>query len=356
MQGEEPLKSLFEEFKIRNTVIKNRICVPPMVCYNYSDDSGKVAEKNVIHYGHIANGGFGFVVIEATAISKDGRLAFDQLGLWEDEQIEGHSKIVEKLHEQDIPVVVQIHHAGVMGCEEKLVSSSDYTLGEKFARELTIDEIKVIENKFVDTAVRAEKAGYDGVELHGAHSYLLTQFLSSRVNKRTDEYGQDKTLIVKNITKKIRENTSENFIVGIRMGAFEPTLDDGIEHAKVFEEIGLDFLNISYGVRFDMDDFAPNGYEFSHAVYGAGEIRKYVSVPVFAANEITNKKQAENILSQTDADMVCIGRGVLVNYNWANDAKNDKDVGKCLYCKNCYWRTPMADCAGRMIYHKNKTK
>ncbi|WP_409970071.1 NADH:flavin oxidoreductase [Bengtsoniella intestinalis] len=333
----------------------NRICVPPMVCYHFTDDSGYVVEKNINHYGSIAKGGFGLVIVEATAIDKSGRLSHDQLGLWEDGQIQGHSQIAACVHQENVPVVVQIHHAGVMGCAEEVVSSSVCTVNNKTARALTLEEIETIESQFVAAAKRAEQAGYDGVEIHGAHNYLLTQFLNSRVNQRTDAYGEDKLLIVKNVIQKIRACTKDDFIVGIRMGAYEPTIDQGIAHAKVFESLGFDYLNVSFGFSFQMDDPTPADYEFSPHVYGASQIAPHVNIPVFGVNQITNPAQAQAILTQGDLDMVCIGRGVLVNYNWANDAKANQDVGKCLYCPKCYWRIPMADCAGRRLYHKNKS-
>ncbi len=347
------MKKLFEELKIRNTVIRNRLCVPPMVYFNLSDSTGKATEKNAEHYKSLAEGGFGLIIVEANAVEKEGRLSFDQLGLWNDDQIEGHKKIVEQIKKENVAVVVQIHHAGVMGVCKNIVSSSEYTVRERTARALTTDEVKYIENSFVNAAIRAEKAGYDGVELHGAHSYLLTQFLNSRVNKREDEYGEDRTLIVKNMLKKIRENTNDDFIVGIRMGAFEPTIDDGINHAKTFEQIGLDFLNVSYGFSLEADDPTPSDFPFSGAVYGAGEVKKHVNIPVFAVNGITTAKQAKDALEATDVDMICIGKGALVNPNWANDAKNEKEVGKCLNCPNCFFRTGDKDCAGRVLLLKS---
>ncbi len=346
------MKKLFEEFKIRNTTIKNRVCVPPAVCFGFSDDTGYVTQKNINHYNEYAKGGFGLVIIEATAIDKNGRLSFDQLGIFEDGQIEGHKKIAELF--KDSTVVLQIHHAGVMSPCEDLVSSYEYTLKDKAARKLSLKEVKEMEEKYILAAIRAYKAGYNGVELHGAHNYLLTQFLNERVNKRDDEYGKDKTLIVKNILKEIRKNTSKDFIVGIRMGVFEPTIDHGIKHAKIFEEIGIDFLNVSSGFSFEADAIKPENFEFKDVIYGAGEIKKNVSIPVFAVNGINSKQDAQKVLEITDVDMVCLCRATLVNQNWANDAKEDKYTGKCLYCPKCYWRNQIKVCPGKVLYQKNK--
>ncbi len=348
------MKQLFESFKIKGLEIKNRVCVPPMVCFNFSDGKGNVTDKNVEHYKSVAKGGFGLVIVEATVVSEQGMLHSSQLGLWNDSQIDGHKRIVEAVHSENTPVVLQVHHAGVMSPREDRVSSFEYNLNGNQARALTFEEIVEIENHFADTALRAQKAGYDGVELHGAHNYLITQFMNSRVNKRTDAYGEDRALFVKNIVKKIRAKVGEDFVVGIRMGVFEPTLQDGVNHAKIFESIGIDFLNVSGGFRFEADPEKPDDFPLDHLIYGAGEVKKAVNIPVFAVYEINSKQKAEQTLELTNVDMVCIGRGVLVNYNWANDAKENKDVGKCLYCPNCFWRSNHEKCPGRILYNRNK--
>lgn len=338
--------------------IKNRICVPPMVCFGWSDDSGMVTEKNVNHYRAIARGGAGLVIQEATCISKEGRLSLDQLGIWEDEQIPGLKKIVDAVHEEGVPIFVQIHHAGVIAAPESRVCPSEYTCVhkgiEKHGRELTVSEIHEIEEEFIQAARRAFEAGYDGVELHGCHSYLLSQFMNRRVNQRTDEYGQDPMRIVERILEGIRRITPETFLVGIRLGAFEPELSDGIAHAKWLEEHGIDFIDVSYGFEFEDHREKPEGYPFAEAIYGAKKIKEAVSVPVFAVYGIQNGEQAEAVLEDTGVDMVDIGRGVLVNYGWANDVKDGRDPGRCLYCPTCMWRVDPARCAGRLLHERRK--
>ena len=349
---------LFTSWKMGTLEVKNRICVPPMVCFGWSDDSGMVTEKNVNHYRAIARGGAGLVIQEATCISKEGRLSLDQLGIWEDGQIPGLKKIAEAVHEEGVPIIVQIHHAGVIAAPESRVCPSEYTCVhkgiEKHGRELTVSEIHEIEEEFIQAARRAFEAGYDGVELHGCHSYLLSQFMNRRVNQRTDEYGQDPMRIVERILEGIRRITPETFLVGIRLGAFEPELSDGIAHAKWLEEHGIDFIDVSYGFEFEDHREKPEGYPFAEAVYGAKKIKEAVSGPVFAVYGIQNGEQAEAALEDTGVDMVDIGRGVLVNYSWANDVKDGRDPGRCLYCPTCMWRVDPAKCAGRLLHERRK--
>lgn len=351
------MTNLFTTWELKGIEIKNRICVPPMVCFGWSDDSGYVTEKNVAHYRAIAEGGAGLIIQEATCVNRQGRLSPDQLGIWEDGQIPGLKKITDAVHEAGVPIFLQIHHAGVIASGEDRVCPSSYTCVhkgiEKHGRELTVEEIHEIERAFIDAGRRAYEAGYDGVELHGCHNYLLCQFMNERVNRRTDEYNAKDMLIVKNIMEGIRAVTSEKFVVGIRLGAFEPEISDGIAHAKWLEDHGIDFIDVSYGFDFEAKREKPEGYPFAEAVYGAKRIKEAVSVPVFAVYGIQNGEQAEAALLDTKADMIDIGRGILVNYNWANDVKEGRDPGRCLYCKTCMWRVDSEKCAGRLLYKKN---
>ena len=349
---------LFESWNLKGLEIKNRICVPPMVCFGWNGDDGMVTEKSVNHYRAIAKGGYGLVIQEATCINRQGRLSGDQLGIWDDAHIPGLKQIVDAVHAEGTPIFVQIHHAGVISSEEDRVCPSDYTVAHKeiakHGRELTVEEIKVLEDEYIQAVRRAYEAGYDGVELHGCHSYLLSQFMNRRVNKRTDEYNADDMLILKNILEGIRKVVPEEFVVGIRLGAFEPTIEDGIAHAKWLEANGIDFINVSYGFSQDADQIKPEDYPFAAAVYGGKRIKEAVSVPVFAVYGIQNGEMAEAALEDTKADMINIGRGVLVNYDWANDVKEGKNPGKCLYCAKCLWRAQVETCAGKVLLERSR--
>ena len=253
MKGNDNMsKRLNDKFYIRNTEIGNRICIPPMVIFGYSDETGIVTEKNIEHYRALAKGGAGLIIKEATCVTRDGRLSNNQLGIWSDEHIEGHRKIAEAVHAEGKRIVMQIHHSGVNGISDNPMCPSDYTKeygdgrGTKHAHEMTLDEINEIINAFIDGARRASLAGYDGVELHGCHSYLISQFFNSRVNKREDEY-KDPMKFVSKIIEGIRSVTPDDFIVGIRLGCFEPVLVDGIRNARLVEKAGFDFIDVSYG-------------------------------------------------------------------------------------------------------------
>lgn len=345
-------KRLEDEFYIRNTKIRNRICVPPMVCFNWSDDSGYVTDKNVEHYRGIARGGAGFIIQEATCITKEGRLHNTQLGIWEDDHIEGLKRITEAVHKEGCPIVVQIHHAGIVGINPEALCPDSYTLRrgekEKAGRKMTLEDIKEIQNAFIDAGRRAYEAGYDGVELHGCHSYLISQFFNFRINKRDDIYGREPERFTLEIMDGIRKLVPEEFIIGIRLGAFEPTLEDGLKHARALESAGIDFLDISYGFSGEDEPFKPETFPLKDIIFAAGEFKKLCNVPVFAVNGLRVPEDAIDALELTDVDMVDIGRSILVDYEWSRKALEGKETGRCLDCKVCQWRIDPKRCAGRL--------
>lgn len=350
------MQRLFSSYKIKNLELKNRICVPPMVVGLTED--GYVTQENIERYKALANGGPGLIIQEATCINIDGRLSPKQLGIWADDQIEGLKNIVDAVHSEGSKIFIQIHHAGVTGISENPLCPSAYEYNNYgrtvVGREMTLEAIKSTQRDFIEAARRAYEAGYDGVELHGCHGYLISQFLNKKVNKRTDEYGANPEKFVTEILEGIRKVTPEEFIVGIRLGGFEPNLEAGLHYARVFEESGIDFLDVSYGFFSEMEVQVTEGYAYSNAVYAAEKIKEAVSVPVFAVNGIYSAQTAENVLKDTKVDLVDIGKGFLINPNWANDAKEGNDTGKCLGCTKCMWFGMSKACPGKVIFEKSK--
>ena len=351
------MDKLFEPFHIRGVEIKNRICMPPCVRYNLCGEDGCVSDENVEHYRALAKGGAGLIIQEATCVDPRGKLAHRQLGVWSDEQIPGLKRIADAIHQEGTPVFMQIHHAGVVGIEEAaMLCPSDFELVHrgmlKRGREMTTDEIREAQRAFVSAALRAAKAGYDGVELHGCHQYLVCQFYNNRVNRRTDAYGSNPSLFALETLEMVRQEVPKSFVVGIRLGAFEPTLADGISHAKELAAHGIDFINVSYGFYGEDEPSRPEAFPHKDVVFAAGEIKKDVDCAVFAVNGIKSADDARDILSRTGVDMACIGRGMLINPGWANDAGAGRDTGRCLDCAGCFWRSDSSACPGRELYRK----
>ncbi len=347
------MSKMFESLTIGRRTIENRVVVPAMVCGGYSEAGGFATDKNTEHYRALAAGGAGLIIQEATSVSNYGLVQADQLGVWSDAHIDGLKRIAEAVHDEGGSIVVQLCHGGVVSIEETTYCPSDYHCvkggKEKNGVALTMDRLKAIQEDFIQGAIRVKEAGYDGIELHGCHRYLISQFYNIRVNRREDAYGMDPGLFAREIIQGIRRRVGGDFIIGMRLGGFEPTLEDSIAYAKDLEIQGIDFLDISYGCSGEFDAFVPEGYAFKDIIYAADQISKHVSVPVFAVNGIETPELAEDILTNTSIACVDIGRGFLVNPNWVKDAKAGIDVGRCVHCKGCFWHTEPGRCPGRKL-------
>lgn len=354
ISGVIDMKTLFSPLQLGALNLKNRICIPPMVLYGHAQEDGQVTEYHVEQYRAYARGGAGLIIQEATCVSPEGRLSMDQLGIWSDQQIPGLKRITEAVHGEGCPIVVQLHHGGIMSCREPRLCPSGYVfrkensagMEEIRGTELTLVEIDRLRCAFIDAARRAKEAGYDGVELHGCHSYLLSQFLSRNVNTRTDDYGDGMKLVLE-ILEGIRAANGPDFLVGIRLGGFEPDLQAGIDHGVALAAHGIDFIDVSYGFAGEMNTAAPGDESLRPIIRAAAAIGAQVDVPVFAVDGITTPELAEKILTETPVDMVDIGRSVLVDPQWANHARQGKQPGACLRCKVCQWRIEPSRCPGR---------
>jgi NADPH2 dehydrogenase len=345
------MSNLYSEIVVRNTKFKNRIVMPPMVCSGFTGEDGLITIKNVERYRDRARGGVGLIIIEATCINQTGRLSPIQLGLWSDDQIEGFSRIAKYCHEYDAKALVQIHHAGLAvapGVTEDSVAPSDFQGLSRpnqviRARALTLAEIGLLQDEYVAAAVRAKKAGLDGVELHGAHGYLISQFFSPLMNKRVDDYGGSlvkRTRFAAEIIAKIRQAVGPDFIISCRMGCDEPDIESSIQIAQELEKAGIDMLHISTGMTNFIESKTvelpvPKYFHYNWIVYGGTLIKEKLKVPVIVANGIRTPVEATYLVEQNLADFVAIGRGLLVDPDWANKGQQYAHVTACIRCKAC---------------------
>jgi 2,4-dienoyl-CoA reductase-like NADH-dependent reductase (Old Yellow Enzyme family) len=213
--------------QIGKHTVKNRIVLPPLVICGLHRD-GHVGDAVVEHYRSFAEGGAGIVIQEATCVSADGRLAGPQLGLWNDGYIDEMRPIVEAVKPSGALLLVQIHYASKQGEPDHVVQvgPSEYDNDDGFHRALSTDEVRRIRDDFIAAARRAERAGYDGVELHGAHGYLLCAFMNSLLNRRDDAYGE-LGLLNREIIQGIRAVTASDFLVTMRVGVDNPDMATG---------------------------------------------------------------------------------------------------------------------------------
>ncbi len=346
----KPLNSspLFTPISIGNIKLKNRFAVSPMVTV-YCDEDGMATERFIAYHEAKAKGGWGMIIVEDYAVDPAGR-GFWTPGLWKDEQIESHTKLTERVHKAGAKIIAQIYHCGrqttsaVIG--QQPVSASPLpcpVLGET-PRELTIPEIEKIISQFGDTALRAKKAGFDGVEIHGAHGYLIAQFMSSYSNKRTDKYGgslENRFRFAAEIVKDVREKCGPDFVVGFRISADEKvpggrTIEETKAIAIKLEQLGVDYLHVSAGTYESSWAIIPP----MHVTPGwivdyAEEVKKVVNIPVLTVGRINDPVVAESILLSGKADVIAMGRASLADPELPNKFANGQyeDIRPCIACQ-----------------------
>lgn len=307
------MKNILTPLKIKNIEVKNRIILPPLVRFSMIGTDGKVTEKLLNWYEDIARDKVGMIIVEATCVAEDGKLRDNQLGIWNDSFIEGLKKVSAIGKKYKVPMLIQIHHAGF---------KKDFSL----VPEIILDEIL---EKFIVAFRRAKEAGFDGIEIHGAHTYLLSQLNSRIYNTRIDKYGgsfEKRMYFNKNLIERTRELFDEDFILGYRMGGNEPSLEDGIQIAKYLENLGIDLIHVSTGIpeeRFrqkaKIDNF-PEEFPLDWVIYMGVQIRKNINIPVIGVRNIKKEEQVSYLIENDLLDLVAVGRAMIFTKRWMHKA------------------------------------
>lgn len=332
-----------DELRIGKRVAKNRITMAPTVKF-FAGEDGIVKDEFVAHYEERARHGCGFIVVEATCIDKAGRLAPSQLGLWCDEQIEGHSKIAEACHKYGALVVPQIHHGGLgthpacgpyTGPSATLWGWGDHRAE---AVELSGEDIRQLIREYVESAVRAQKAGYDGVQLHACHGYLINNF-TGFVNKRTDEYGGSLENMARfgcEIIEGIRRACGENFIISARVSGCDPSYEEALEIAEYYVRSGCDFLQTSCGMK-DLEDME-HDESLPYGVVAALGVKMHERfrgrVPVSLVCGIRTPEQVKYLMDNELVDAVDLACGLLADPAFTEAILQGAPYRKCFSCKN----------------------
>lgn len=321
-----------QELSIKNLKLKNRLIVPPMFT-NKAETDGLINEDVCTYYNEKSRGGyFSLFIVEHTFISEEGRANPTQLSIASDETIKGLSDIADIIHKNGTKAVVQINHAGAKGIsvENNIAPSqidweSETTAQNKFWKaEKSLDKAgisRIIKN-FTDAAIRAKKAGFDGVEIHSAHGYLLNQFYSPLTNKRTDEYGGNILNRIKihiEVIKAVRNAVGNDYPIFLRLGACDykeggNLVSDAITAAKEFEKAGIDVLDISGGLGGYL---IPGKNEAGYYSDVTEAIKKEIEIPIILTGGITDIEEAESLLENKKADLIGIGRAVFKDSLWA---------------------------------------
>ena len=285
--------------------LKNRLTFAPTVKFGWAGPDGILSDRHLEHYRERAEHGLGLLCVEATAVTPGGRFCPDHIGLWEDRQIERHKIIAEACRENDVVSLIQLNHTGIttnpqMG--DPIGPSAVPTRSGAMAREMSISEIHEMQEAFIQAAVRAKKAGYDGIQLHGCHSYLINQFVAKSTNLREDEYGgsdENRARFGAEIIRGIRELCGADFLISVRTVGADPDLDPCIAVAEEYVKAGCDYLQVSSGVNEPDPSVLREGEPFNAVCALGVRFHEHFRsrVPVSCVNSILTPEQAKGLLA-----------------------------------------------------------
>lgn len=342
------LNKLLSPGKIGTLELKNRFVVPPMGT-NFGTYEGMVTDDMIAYYRRRAKGGFGLIIIEVTAVDRKGKAIVNEVGLWDDDQIPGFKKLMDAIHEEGSKVVVQLHHAGRQSVPPYIFNEMPEAPSRvacpmlNFPPEaMTNERVWEIIDEFGDAAVRAKKAGADGVEVHGAHGYLVAQFMSPHANKRTDEFGGDffgRMKFPQEVFKNIRSKVGPDYPLLFRFGHDEKinggrTLEESVMVGRMAEASGVDALDISimtYGSLPYMS--APPAMPHGFNQFPTKVIKEGVSIPVISVGRY-EPAIAESALLNGCADFISFGRESIADPDLPNKVAEEKydEIFPCIGC------------------------
>lgn len=338
-------EKLFEPMKIGTLEIKNRFVVPAMDSH-YTNEEHHFTDRAFEYYAARAKGGFGLIMTEFICVSEEGLAEATQAAIYDDTFIPSLSRLTERVHQEDGKIFAQIHHAGRIRGEGTStlppVGASALPMpGKKeVVHELTTDEVIEVVQKFIAAAVRAQAANFDGVEIHGAHGYLLADFLSKGVNKRSDEYGGNITnrgRIVAEIIQGIKKACGQDFPVTVRTSGDEAqygynNLEDAKAQALLFQESGADAVHISYGVAIQ-SNYIASGFNIPNAK----AVKECLDIPVIVVGRINDPMLANSVVASGNADFVALGRQSICDSDFVNKVKENR-INELLTCTGCMQR------------------
>ncbi len=341
------LKHLFSPITINGVTLRNRIVVPPMDT-GYGSTEGEVTDQTIAYYRRRAEGGMGLIIVEYTSIDPGGRCTGTQLAVYDDRYVPGLRRLTEACHRHGAKVALQIHHGGLRARPQhsggEIVAPSAIPEGY-VPRVLTIPEIEELNDAFGQAARRAKEAGFDAVEIHGAHGYLINQFLSPWFNRRTDAYGgtfEKRLRFPLEVIRRVREVVGPDFLVGYRISAEELPLGKGLtikDTARIaprLVEAGIDVIHVSIGnLPGSLPAvIGPMAKDWGFNVYSAAAVKRVVDIPVITVGRISDVHLADRIVSDGHADLVAMGRASLADPDFPNKAAEGRyqEIRRCFGC------------------------
>ncbi len=348
---------IFEPLTVRRMTLRNRVVMTPMGT-NYGEQTGEMSYVHIHYYEQRARGGTGLLIVENVSVDDPlGSNGTTQLRMDKDNYIPRLYKLTEEAHKHGACIAVQLNHAGAsaqskrIGAQPVSASSIPSKAGGEIPRPLEKEEIYGIVKKFGEAAKRAQTAGFDAVEIHCGHSYLISQFLSPLTNNRTDEFGgspENRARLAKLVIEEVRSQVGPFFPIIVRISAdeFMPggnTLDDCLEYLEFIQE-EIDIFDVSAGlngsIQYQIDaNYLPDGWRS----YMAKAVKEKFGKPCMTVGNIRDPQVAEDILARGDADLIGMGRGLIAEPDWVNKVRygHEDDLRKCISCN--------VGCAGHRI-------
>ena len=336
------IDNLLKPIKIKSLELKNRVVMPPMGT-SLGNPDGTVSDANVAYIKRRAQGGAGLIITEITAVHPSGQINQSELGVWDDKFIPGLGKMAKAVHDEGGKIAMQLHHCGR---ESYLKQKKNQAIGPSAIpsfifgflgapREMTPEEVEETIVSYGTAAKRAKEAGFDAVELHGAHGYLLMQFLSAHSNQRTDKYGGDfrgRSRFMIECIKAVRKNVGEDFPVSIRISG-EECVKDGYtitDMQTIIPDLvtaGADIINVSFGthgnpeVNIDAPNAsAPVEYDQGFKAHLARKIKEVTKVPIISVGRYTDPFVMDEVIARGDADMIAVARQHLADPDFLKNA------------------------------------
>jgi 2,4-dienoyl-CoA reductase-like NADH-dependent reductase (Old Yellow Enzyme family)/thioredoxin reductase len=345
------MDDLFAPFTIKTVELKNRIVMPALASFLIGDD-GSISDATVEHYRRRAAGGPAMVITEACAVSPEGVVSTHQARIYDDRFIDGLSRLATALKAEGSVPALQIHHGGrqtsIKVIKRKPLAPSPLPCpairGD--VEPLSIDGIQQLVQKFGDAAQRAVQAGFELIEIHGAHGYLINQFLSGFSNIREDEYGGTvaaRTRFAGEIVKEVRRRLGPQFPISFKISAEEHvagglTTRESIEILKILVDAGIDIVQVSAGNDVTPEWICqPMFMEKGCLVPSAAQVKQALDIPVMAVGRINDPQMANDIIASAKADLVCMGRGLLADPEMPIKAREGRldEIRTCIACNTC---------------------
>ncbi|MFE8101525.1 FAD-dependent oxidoreductase [Brenneria goodwinii] len=344
------IENIFTPYYIGKCRIPNRLVVPAMVANMCPD--GNASEQYIRYHEEKAKGGWGLIITEDYRVNEHAAGYPAVAALYDESQIPSHKRFTDIIHQYDTKVFCQIYHAGRQanhrvngGVRPVSCSPVPCPWNKEIPRELTVEEIRQLVKDFGATALNAQKAGFDGIEIHAAHGYLIHEFLSPNCNHRIDEYGGtyiNRMRFLKEIMAEVRKQVGDDFPISVRFSAQENTeggrrMFESRQMLMDIEEMGADVIHLSngmYGIRSSIGIVASFFQQHGWNMDLAAEAKSFLKIPVITVGRISEPAMAEDIIASGKADFVAMGRASLADPYWPNKAKAaaDNDIRHCIGC------------------------